>query len=77
MKVMKLLRDLKTLLQENKILVSKLAEEIDFEDQRSMMDKKTEWEIYQDLKKLDEITRRGEIDDDSKLNNGEKNENLL
>ena len=62
MKSMKLLRELKTLLQENKILVSKLAEEIDFEDQRSMMDKKTEWEIYQDLKKL------GEIDDDSKLN---------
>ena len=62
MKVMKLLRDLKTLLQENKILVSKLAEEIDFEDQRSMMDKKTEWEIYQDLKKL------GEIDEDYKFN---------
>ena len=62
MKSMKLLRELKTLLLENKILVSKLAEEIDFEDQRSMMDKKTEWEIYQDLKKL------GEIDDDSKLN---------
>ena len=62
MKSMKLLRELKTLLQENKILVSKLAEEIDFEDQRPMMDKKTEWEIYQDLKKL------GEIDDDSKLN---------
>ena len=62
MKSMKLLRELKTLLQENKMLVSKLAEEIDFEDQRSMMDKKTEWEIYQDLKKL------GEIDDDSKLN---------
>ena len=62
MKSMKLLRELKTLLQENKILVSKLAEEIDFEEQRSMMDKKTEWEIYQDLKKL------GEIDDDSKLN---------
>ena len=59
MKSMKLLRELKTLLQENKILVSKLAEEIDFEDQRSMVDKKTEWEIYQDLKKLD---------DDSKLN---------
>ena len=65
---MKLLRELKTLLQENKMLVSKLAEEIDFEDQRSMMDKKTEWEIYQDLKKL------GEIDDNSKLNNGEDNE---
>jgi len=62
MKVMKLLRDLKTLLQENKMLVSKLAEEINFEDQRSMMDKKTEWSIYQDLKKL------GRIDDDSKLN---------
>ena len=53
----KILRELKTLLLENKMLVSKLAE-----DQRPMMDKKTEWEIYQDLKKL------GEIDDDSKLN---------
>ena len=79
MKSMKLLRELKTLLLENKILVSKLAEEINFEDQRSMVDKKyiqhsTEWEISQDLKKLDEITRRGEIDDDSKLNNGEENE---
>ena len=61
MKSMKLLRELKTLLQENKMLVSKLAEEIDFEDQRSMMDKKTEWSIYQDLKKMSE-------DDDSKLN---------
>ena len=68
MKSMKLLRELKTLLQENKMLVSKLAEEINFEDQRSMMDKKTEWSIYQDLKKL------GEIDDNSKLNNGERNE---
>ncbi len=58
---MKLLRELKTLLQENKMLVSKLAEEINFEDQRSMMDKKTEWSIYQDLKKMSE-------DDDSKLN---------
>ena len=57
MKSMKLLRELKTLLQENKMLVSKLKE-----DQRSMMDKKTEWSIYQDLNKL------GEIDDDSKLN---------
>ena len=61
MKSMKLLRELKTLLQENKMLVSKLAEEINFEDQRSMMDKKTEWSIYQDLKKMSE-------DDDSKLN---------
>ena len=57
MKSIKLLRELKTLLQENKMLVSKLKE-----DQRSMMDKKTEWSIYQDLNKL------GEIDDDSKLN---------
>jgi len=63
----KILRELKTLLLENKMLVSKLAQD-QREDQRSMMDKKTEWEIYQDLKKLDEITRRGEIDDDSKLN---------
>ena len=38
------------------------------EDQKPMIDKKTEWEIYQDLKKL------GEIDDNSKLNNGEDNE---
>ena len=53
----KILRELKTLLLENKTLLSELAE-----DQRSMMDKKTEWEIYQDLIKL------GEIDDDSKLN---------
>ena len=52
-----LLRELKTLLLENKMLVNKLAE-----DERSMIDKKTEWDIYQDLKKL------GEIDDDSKLN---------
>ena len=51
------LDELKTLLLENKMLVNKLAEE-----ERSMMDKKTEWEIYQDLKKL------GKIDDDSKLN---------
>jgi len=56
-----LLRELKTLLLENKMLVSKLEEE-QREDQRPMMDKKIEWEIYQDLKKL------GEIDDDSKLN---------
>jgi len=63
----KILRELKTLLLENKMLVSKLAED-QREDQRPMMDKKTEWEIYQDLKEL------GEIDDDSKLNNGENNE---
>ena len=62
-----LLRELKTLLLENKMLVSKLEEE-QRQDQRPMMDKKTEWEIYQDLKKL------GEIDDNSKLNNGEDNE---
>jgi hypothetical protein len=61
MKIKKYLLELRTLLQENKILVSKLAEEIDFQNQRSMMDKKTEWTIYQDLKKLGE-------DDDSKLN---------
>ena len=57
MKSMELLRELKTLLRENKELLSEMEEE-----QRSMIDKKTEWEIYQDLKKL------GEIDDDSKLN---------
>ena len=55
-----LLRELKTLLLENKMLVSKLAQD-QREDQRSMMDKKTEWSIYQDLKKMSE-------DDDSKLN---------
>ena len=49
----KLLRELKTLLLENKMLVNKLAE-----DERSMMDKKTEWEIYQDLKKLGEIDKK-------------------
>ena len=47
------------------MLVSKLAED---QKIRSMVDKKTEWSIYQDLKKL------GEIDDNSKLNNGEDNE---
>jgi len=57
MKSMKLLRELKTLLLETKNNLSELEE-----DQRSMVDKKTEWEIYQDLVKL------GEIDDDSKLN---------
>jgi len=56
----KILRELKTLLLENKMLVSKLAQD-QREDQRSMMDKKTEWSIYQDLKKMSE-------DDDSKLN---------
>ena len=60
---MKLLRELKTLLLETKTNLSELEE-----DQKPMMDKKTEWEIYQDLKKL------GEIDDNSKLNNGEDNE---
>ena len=62
----KILRELRTLLLENKMLVSKLAQD-QREDQRSMMDKKTEWSIYQDLKKMSE-------DDDSKLNNGEDNE---
>ena len=52
-----LLRELKLLLLETKTNLSELEE-----DQRSMTDKKTEWEIYQDLVKL------GEIDDDSKLN---------
>ena len=52
-----LLRELKTLLLENKALLSEMEEE-----QRSMIDKKTEWEIYQDLKTI------GAIDDDSKLN---------
>ena len=63
MKSMKLLRELKTLLLETKNNLSELEE-----DQKPMIDKKTEWEIYQDLKKL------GEIDDNSKLNNGEENE---
>ena len=57
MKSMELLRELKTLLRENKELLSEMEEE-----QRSMIDKKTEWKIYQDLIKL------GAIDDDSKLN---------
>ena len=57
MKLKTILHELKTLLRENKELLSEMEEE-----QRSMIDKKTEWEIYQDLKKL------GEIDDDSKLN---------
>jgi len=61
MKLQTYLHELKTLLEENKMLVSKLAED-QREDQRPMMDKKTEWKIYQDLKEL------GEIDDDSKLN---------
>ena len=56
----KILRELRTLLLENKMLVSKLTQD-QREDQRSMMDKKTEWSIYQDLKKMSE-------DDDSKLN---------
>ena len=63
MKSMKLLRELKTLLLETKTNLSELEE-----DQKPMIDKKTEWVIYQDLKKL------GEIDDNSKLNNGEENE---
>ena len=63
MKSIKLLRELKTLLLETKNNLSELEE-----DQKPMIDKKTEWEIYQDLKKL------GEIDDNSKLNNGEENE---
>ena len=57
MELRTILHELKTLLLETKINLSELEE-----DQRSMTDKKTEWEIYQDLKKL------GEIDDDSKLN---------
>ena len=61
MKSIKLLRELKTLLEETKTNLSELGK-----DNRPMIDKKTEWSIYQDLKKL------GEIDDDSKLNNGEK-----
>ena len=59
-----LLRELKTLLLENKTLLSELEkDQMDHlqEDQRPMIDKKTEWKIYQDLKKLGEI-------DDSKLN---------
>ena len=57
MKLRTILHELKTLLRENKELLSEMEEE-----QRSMIDKKTEWEIYQDLKKL------GEIDEDYKLN---------
>ena len=57
MKLKAILHELKTLLRENKELLSEMEAE-----QRSMIDKKTEWEIYQDLKKL------GEIDEDYKLN---------
>ena len=57
MKLKALLHELKTLLRENKELLSEMEEE-----QRSMIDKKTEWSIYQDLKIL------GEIDEDYKLN---------
>ena len=56
MKLKALLHELKTLLRENKELLSEMEEE-----QRSMIDKKTEWEIYKDLINLGEI-------DDSKLN---------
>jgi hypothetical protein len=61
MKLKTILHELKTLLRENKELLSEMEEE-KREEQRSMIDKKTEWEIYRDLVKL------GEIDDDSKLN---------
>ena len=57
MELRTILHELKTLLRENKELLSEMEEE-----QRSMIDKKTEWKIYQDLIKL------GAIDDDSKLN---------
>ena len=64
-KLKKILHELKTLLLENKTLLSELEkDQMDHlqEDQRPMIDKKTEWKIYQDLIKL------GAIDDDSKLN---------
>jgi len=57
MELTTILHELKTLLRENKMLLSKIEEE-----QKSMTDKKTEWQIYLDLKEL------GEWDDDSKLN---------
>ena len=57
MELTTILHELKTLLRENKMLLSKIEEE-----QKSMTDKKTEWQIYLDLKQL------GEWDDDSKLN---------
>jgi len=57
MELTTILHELKTLLQETKTNLSELEEE-----QKSMTDKKTEWQIYLDLKKL------GEWDDDSKLN---------
>jgi len=53
MKSMKLLRELKTLLLETKTNLSELEE-----NQKPMIDKKTEWSIYQDLKKLGEIDKK-------------------
>jgi len=50
---MKLLRELKTLLLETKTNLSELEE-----NQKPMIDKKTEWSIYQDLKKLGEIDKK-------------------
>ena len=49
----KLLTDLKSILFECNLLIST----INREENKSMVDKKTEWSIYQNLKKL------GEIDD--------------
>ncbi|HCT55142.1 MAG TPA: hypothetical protein DF712_22060 [Balneola sp.] len=49
----KLLTDLKSIVFECNLLISN----INMEDNKSIKDKKTEWAIYQNLKKL------GEIDD--------------
>ena len=50
-----MLAELKLLLQENKTLLS----ELEAEHKRPVIDKKTEWRIYQDLKEL------GSTDDDN------------
>ena len=63
MELTTILHELKTLLRENKMLLSKIEEEQkSMTNNKSITDKKTEWQIYLDLKEL------GEWDDDSKLN---------
>ena len=56
-KLKKVLHELKTLLLENKTLLSELEKD-QREDHRPMIDKKTEWEIFQSLKKLGEIDKK-------------------
>ena len=59
----KLLTELKTILYECNLLISN----INREDNKSMEDKKTEWSIYQSLKKL------GMTDDSNNDSNNETN----